>query len=223
MNTRKVGLAGFGTIGRPVGKALDDGIDGLELVAVCVRDRARAESRMAEFRNPVPIVSPEELAEAADIVVEIVPKAAFASIALPALKAGRLLVTVSGAGLLEHPEVIELARSGAGRIQLATGALLGLDAVRAAAEGTIEAGSPGPSGAPRPRNRARRRLKRPRNFACRNNTTAIIPGGDLRGASAQMALIWRSAGPRQPAAALSLGPPAPAPSTSAQIFWAHTP
>ncbi len=138
MNTRKVGLAGFGTIGRPVGKALDDGIEGLELVAICVRDHPRAEARMADFRNPVPIVGPEELAEAADIIVEIVPKAAFASIAVPALKAGRLLVTVSGAGLLEHPEIIELARTGAGRIELATGALLGLDAVRAAAEGTID-------------------------------------------------------------------------------------
>ncbi len=137
MITRKVGLAGFGTIGRPVGKALDDGIEGLELVAVCVRDRARAESRMADFRTPVPIVGPDELAETADIIVESVPKAAFAAIAEPALKAGCVLVTVSGAGLLEHPEIIELAGAGEGRIVLATGALLGLDAVRAAAEGTI--------------------------------------------------------------------------------------
>ena len=135
---KKVGLAGFGTIGRPVGKALDDGIEGLELVAVCVRDRARAEERMADFGRAVPIVGAEELAEAADIIVECVPKAAFAAIAAPALKAGRVLVTVSGAGLLDHPEIIELARDGAGRIELATGALLGLDAVRAAAEGTIE-------------------------------------------------------------------------------------
>ena len=138
MKIRKVGLAGFGTIGRPVGKALDDGIEGLELVAICVRDRARAEVRMEKFRKSVPILSPEELADAADIIVEIAPKAAFYSIAYPALKAGRLLVTVSGAGLLEHPEIIELARTGTGRIELATGALLGLDAVRAAAEGTIE-------------------------------------------------------------------------------------
>ena len=93
---------------------------------------------MEKFRKPVPILSPEELADAADIIVEIAPKAAFYSIAYPALKAGRLLVTVSGAGLLEHPEIIELARRGTGRIELATGALLGLDAVRAAAEGTIE-------------------------------------------------------------------------------------
>ena len=137
MITRKVGLAGFGTIGRPVGKALDDGIEGLELIGVCVRDSARAESRMADFRKPVPILGPEELAEAADIIVESVPKAGFAAIAIPALKAGRELLTVSGAGLLEHPEIIELARDGTGRIILATGALLGLDAVRAAAEGTI--------------------------------------------------------------------------------------
>jgi aspartate dehydrogenase len=137
MGMKKVGLAGFGTIGRPVGKALDNGIEGLELVAICVRDRARAESRMAEFKNKVPVVGPEELAEVADIIVESVPKAGFAEIAVPALKAGRELLTVSGAGLLEHPEIIDLARNGEGRIVLATGALLGLDAVRAAAEGTI--------------------------------------------------------------------------------------
>ena len=138
MSPRKVGLAGFGTIGRAVGKALDDGIEGLELVAVCVRDRARAELRMADFRDPVPIVGPTDLARMSEIVVESVPKAAFAAIATPALKAGCVLVTVSGAGLLDHPEIIELARSGGGRIELATGALLGLDAVRAAAEGTID-------------------------------------------------------------------------------------
>ena len=68
MNIKKVGLAGFGTIGRPVGKALDDGIEGLKLVAICVRDRGRAEVRMADFRNAVPILGPEELAEAADII-----------------------------------------------------------------------------------------------------------------------------------------------------------
>ena len=133
----KVGIAGFGAVGRPVAEALDRGIEGLELVAVSVRDRARAEARMAGFRAPVPVVGLAELAEAGEAVVECAPKEAFLDVARPALGAGRVLVTVSGAAILANPGVTGLARAGGGRIVLATGALLGLDAVRAAAEGTI--------------------------------------------------------------------------------------
>ena len=55
----------------------------------------------------------------------------------PALRAGRTVVTVSAAALIEHMQVVDLARAHGGRIVLATGALLGFDAVRAAAKGTI--------------------------------------------------------------------------------------
>lgn len=135
----KVGIAGFGTIGRPVARALDRGIEGLELVAICSRDRDKARRAMEDqaLNNPVPVVSSPELAGMCDVVVECVPKAAFMEIAEPALKAGRLFVTVSGAGLLANPNIVELAREHGAQIILATGALLGLDAVRAAAEGEI--------------------------------------------------------------------------------------
>ena len=65
------------------------------------------------------------------------PKAAFAEVAAGAIEAGRVLVTVSGAALLVHGELIRRAEETGARIVLATGALLGLDAVRAAAEGEI--------------------------------------------------------------------------------------
>jgi aspartate dehydrogenase len=61
------------------------------------------------------------------------------SIAVPVLEAGRTLVTVSAAAILQHPEIIDLGRRHHARIVLATGALLGFDAVRAAALGTIDA------------------------------------------------------------------------------------
>lgn len=134
----KVGIAGLGTIGKVVAAGLDKGIEGLELVAVCSRDRAKAEKNVAALLSkPVPVVTPVELAGMSDVVVECVPKAAFRDIVDPALAAGRLVVTVSGAGLLANPDVVDQARKGGGRIILATGALLGLDAVRAAAEGSI--------------------------------------------------------------------------------------
>jgi aspartate dehydrogenase len=133
----KVGIAGFGTIGKPVAAALSKGIDGLELTAICSRDHDKARANMDGVCDPVPVVGPQELAEMCDVVVECVPKAAFRDIAEPALRAGRIFITVSGAGLLIHPDVVDLARAHGAQIILATGALLGLDAVRAAAEGEI--------------------------------------------------------------------------------------
>ena len=134
---RPVGIAGFGEIGRTVAGALDQGIEGLELAGVCGRDRARTEARVAELRRKVPVLSPAGLAAAAEIVVECAPKAAFLELVEPAIAAGRTVVTVSGAGLLAHPETVDAAARSGARIILASGALLGLDAVRAAAEGTI--------------------------------------------------------------------------------------
>ena len=133
-----VGVAGLGTIGSVVARALDAGVDGLSLEAVASRDEDKARRRLQSFTRPVPVVSAEELAERSDVVVECVPKSAFRIIAEPALERGRTLVTVSGAALLEAPDLVELASRRRGRIVLASGAILGLDALRAAAEGSIE-------------------------------------------------------------------------------------
>ncbi|MGI9295878.1 MAG: aspartate dehydrogenase [Pseudomonadales bacterium] len=133
----QVGIAGFGTIGKAVGAALDKGIPGLELCAVSSGHAKKATAALQSFETPVPVLSAPELAATCDVIVECAPTAAFMKIATPVLEAGRTLVTVSGAAILDHPEVVELARAHGGQIILATGALLGLDAVRAAAEATI--------------------------------------------------------------------------------------
>jgi aspartate dehydrogenase len=137
----KIGIAGFGTIGKKVAQALDQGIDGLELRGVYTRSAGEARRTLAEFRHPVQVQTMGELAATADVVVECLPKSAFMDVAPAVIAAGKLLVTVSGAALLEHPELIAEARRRGARIILATGALLGLDAVRAAAEGVIHSAS----------------------------------------------------------------------------------
>ena len=135
--TLRVAIAGLGTIGMPVAEALHRGIAGLALVAVASGRRDVAEGRLRAAGIAVPVVAASELARNADVVVECAPTAAFRSIAEPVLGAGRVLVTVSAAALLEAPELIALAERSGGRILLVTGALLGLDAVRAAAESEI--------------------------------------------------------------------------------------
>ena len=134
--TLTVGLAGLGAIGLEVARALDAGLPGLTLIAVAARDPARAGSRVAGFRAPPALVGLADLARA-DIVVEAAPAAIFDAIAAPAIEAGRILVAASAGALLPRMHLVERSRQTGARIVLPTGALLGLDAVRAAAEGEV--------------------------------------------------------------------------------------
>jgi len=132
-----VGIVGLGTIGKVVARALEDGMSGLQLNAVASGRREKAQSFIATLATPVEVVSIESVADSCDIIVDCAPKAVFGDIADATIRRGKILVTVSGAGILANPEIESLAAESGGRIILATGALLGLDAVRAAAEGTI--------------------------------------------------------------------------------------
>lgn len=133
----RVAIAGFGTIGTTVA-LLVDGHERTELVGVVGRDRSKTEREVAAAGLTAPVLDLDDLPGEADVVVEAAPPPAFESIARPVLEAGRVLATVSAGALIEHPELVELAAATGGRIVLATGALLGLDAVRAAALGRIE-------------------------------------------------------------------------------------
>ncbi len=137
--TLRVGVGGLGTIGATVARRLDEGIAGLVLSAVSARDQARARQRAEAFNTPVSVVALEDLAAAADIVVECAPAAMFPRIAEPTIRAGRTLVPLSVGALLSHHHLIDLAQECGAHIVVPSGALLGLDAVRAAAEGRIDA------------------------------------------------------------------------------------
>ncbi len=101
----KVGIAGFGTIGAAVGRRLVAGMDGLKLEAVASGGREKAQAALAVMGAAgVPVVTPEDLAQRCDIIVECAPTAAFMDIAVPAMMAGRQMVTVSAAALIEHME-----------------------------------------------------------------------------------------------------------------------
>ena len=133
----RVGIGGFGAIGLTVARALDAGIEELELAAVSARHKEAAAAKMAGFARPVPVVELPDLAECADVVVECVPAAAFEAVALPAIERGRIFMPLSVGQLLPRMHLVDRARETGARILVPTGALLGLDAVRAVAEGEI--------------------------------------------------------------------------------------
>jgi aspartate dehydrogenase len=133
----KVAIAGFGAIGQAVAQRLDQGIPGLTLVAVAARNAERARAATSGYRQALPVESLPRLAELADIVIECLPAAAFMDVAEPALRAGRTLMVASVGQLLAQPQLKDLAARHGGRILVPTGALIGLDAMIAAAEGEI--------------------------------------------------------------------------------------
>ena len=137
MQELTVAVGGFGAIGHKVARTLDAGITGLRLVAVSARTTARAEAAMGNFMRPVPVLPLDELPDVADVVVECVPAKLLVTIAEPALKAGRILIVISVGALLSSDHLVAMASRHGGRIIVPTGALIGLDAVTAAAEGTI--------------------------------------------------------------------------------------
>ena len=133
----RVGIAGLGAVGKKLATALDDGtLPGLTLAAIGVRDETRARASIRLKGSPV-FTAVEQLADHCDVVVECAPSALLPQIATPVLKAGKTMMVLSAGALLFNPELIDLARENGGQIIVPTGALLGLDAVSAAAEGTI--------------------------------------------------------------------------------------
>jgi len=136
---QRLGIAGLGTIGKALARALDAGqLPGFALEAVIARDPSAAGQWMGEhLSSPVDCVDFEALAERCDWVVECAPSKLLRAIGEPALRRGRRLVVLSAGALLDAPALIDLAREHGGQIVVPSGALLGLDAVSAAREGTI--------------------------------------------------------------------------------------
>jgi aspartate dehydrogenase len=121
----RVGLVGFGAIGSVVGRTLTAGeIAGVELGGVL--DPLRAPEGLAA-RDLT------ELIDSNDVIVEAAGPQALKELVEPVLQASKVLVAVS-VGAFLSPELesfLKPGRSG-GRLILTTGAISGLDLVRAA-------------------------------------------------------------------------------------------
>jgi aspartate dehydrogenase len=131
-------IVGLGAIGKTLVEKLRGGaMPGIELVAVAARDCEKAKRYLADIDNRIRIVSIGDLPKVADLAIECAPAAILDQIARPMLESGKKVMVLSVGALLDHPDLIEVAKRRGGQIIVPTGALLGLDAVAAAAEGTI--------------------------------------------------------------------------------------
>jgi aspartate dehydrogenase len=135
---KRVAIAGLGAIGLDLAQALAQGIPGYQLTAVSARDLAAARERLSFLKTEIACVPLEELASHADLVIECAPAKLLPNAIGPFLKAGKTAIVLSCGALLANQDLIDLAKQHNGQIVVPSGALLGLDAVNAAAQGTIE-------------------------------------------------------------------------------------
>jgi aspartate dehydrogenase len=133
----RVAVVGLGAVGIRVVEALDRGIDGLMLAAVSVQNPEKHRGRLTSLMRTPAVLPIEGLVDVADIVIECAPAKLLRSIVAPFVTSRKTAIVLSAGALLENEDLIDLARQNGGQIVVPTGALIGLDAVTAAAVGTI--------------------------------------------------------------------------------------
>ena len=134
---RGVAIVGLGAIGKKVAEALDQGIEGLRLTGVSAQHPEKHHNWLGSLKTPPAVLPIEELAGVADIVIECAPARLLRSIVAPFVERGKTAVVLSVGALLENDDLIDVAQQNGGQIMVPTGALIGLDAVTAAAVGEI--------------------------------------------------------------------------------------
>jgi len=121
--TTKIGIAGTGAIGSTVARALLEGINGFELT--CASDINPSD----EF--DIPYVDFAVLAEQSDIIIECLPSEIVSALTDEAFPRGRDMILISSSALLIHPSILERHKKSDSRIIVPSGALTGLDGVKA--------------------------------------------------------------------------------------------
>ncbi len=134
----RLGIAGLGTIGLAVARRVDAGEAGDMVVsAVSARDEQRAAANVSAFAHVPDVVPIAEIGAHCDVVLECAPRPVFDELAVSAISNGCIFIPLSVGALLDRPDMVEQARATGAKIIVPTGALIGLDAVKAIAQGTV--------------------------------------------------------------------------------------
>ena len=135
----KIGLIGCGTIGSEIARAITDRFSQkAELVALCEINESLAKTFIDSLAKKPELLSIDELIQKSDLVIEAAGGEIVAQLVEKCLKAEVDVMTISVGGYIGHEELFELAENSKSRLYLPSGALCGLDAVKAARMSHIE-------------------------------------------------------------------------------------
>jgi len=134
----KIGLIGTGVMGSMIARAIDQGRCVGQVVAVTDLDEGRARRLSVSLRDRPLVLAPGDLIRASDLVVEAAAPAAIPEILREVIRHRKDLIVLSVGGLIDQEDLLDQAVHEGSRIHCPSGAVAGLDAVRAAGVGIIE-------------------------------------------------------------------------------------
>jgi aspartate dehydrogenase len=133
-----IGIVGCGAIGRALLIAAAGGSLRASVAGVTSRTRERAESFLATVPNPPPYLALDDLIKRSDLLVEAAGGGVVPTLAGAVFSTGKALLVISVGALLEHPEIVEMARSKGCQLVVPSGAIAGLDGIKSACAGRVD-------------------------------------------------------------------------------------
>jgi aspartate dehydrogenase len=133
-----IGIVGCGELGKALLRATADGRLPVPVAGVTSRTAETARAFLKTLPDPPPYLELDELIAKSDLLVETAGAAAVPELARRTFAEGKNLLLISMGALLDHPELIDLAREKDCRLILPSGAIAGLDGIKSACEGRVD-------------------------------------------------------------------------------------
>jgi len=135
----KVGLVGCGAIGSELARSIDNKkIPGLELIAICDKNKVK-ENKLARSLRKIPVTSSiEEVIEKADLIIEAASSDIVGELVQKALSKNKDIMVMSVGGMIDYLHLFTEAKKRKRHIYLPSGAIAGLDGIKAAKEAHID-------------------------------------------------------------------------------------
>ena len=138
MTGAAIGIVGCGAIGRAILREADAGRLGVAVAGVTSRTEETAQAFLETLDAPPPYLARGELIDRSSLLIETAGGQVVPELAREAFGAGKDLMVISIGALLEHPQVIDLARSTRCRLYAPSGAIAGLDGIKSACAGAVD-------------------------------------------------------------------------------------
>ena len=127
-----IGIVGCGAVGQALLKASESGNLTLPIAGITSRTEETARAFLNTLKNPPDYCSREALITKSDLMVEAAGGTVVPDLAKATFEAGKDLMAISIGALLDHPEVLSMAKDRGCKLYAPSGAIAGLDGIKSA-------------------------------------------------------------------------------------------
>jgi aspartate dehydrogenase len=140
MKKIKIGIIGCGTIGSEIAAACVGKLsDKVELVGICDNDDKKTAALRNSIKSKVPVLEAEGIMKKSGLIVEAASASVSADILKDAIKNKKDVMIMSIGGLIGNEGLLEEAESSGIKVYLPSGAICGLDGLKSASAGRVDA------------------------------------------------------------------------------------